>query len=398
MANTILTPTAVTRAALAILHQKLNFVGNINRSYDSSFANEGAKIGTDLKIRKPNQYTVTTGAVMTAQETAEDSVTLTVATQKHVGMNFSMSELTLSLQDFTDRIIEPAMTVLAASLEGDAMSMYKDVYQQVNNQATSATFSKLLSGRKILTDALSPSDNRFANLDTQTNVDLVDTLKGLFHDSTAIKEQYREGMMGRTAGFDFYENTLWPNHTKGTATQLYTTNTVSLSATSVAASAITVATGTGTWVKGDVLTIANIFRVHPETKNITNTLQQFAVTADLTSTGSLGITPSIITAGAKQNVSISATSTTAIITVAATSSAASGMSMLYQKNAFALVTADLMSPAQMGAWGAREVQDGISMRIVRQYDINNDKLPCRVDILYGYKTIRPELAVRFSNN
>jgi hypothetical protein len=121
MANTILTPTAVTREALRILHQKLNFVGTINRQYDDSFAKSGAKIGDSLKIRLPNQYTVTTGAVMTAQDTVEESVTLQVATQKHVGMNFTSDDLTLDLDDFSKRIIDPAMNVLAAAVESDAM-------------------------------------------------------------------------------------------------------------------------------------------------------------------------------------------------------------------------------------------------------------------------------------
>jgi hypothetical protein len=395
--NSILTPTAVTREALRILHQKLNFIGTINRAYDDSFAKEGAKIGNDLKIRLPNQYTVTSGATLSVQDTAEESVTLTVSSQKHVGMNFSSEELTMDLDNFSKRIIDPAMTVLAANIESDAMSMYKDVYQQVNNQAVSANMSKLLAGRKMLVDALAPNGSRTANLNTQDNVDLVDALKGLFHDSTAIKEQYKEGMMGRTAGFDFYENTLWPQHLRGSATSTYVTNTVSLTATSVAASAITVATGTGTYVKGEVFTIAGVYRVHPETKEITSTLQQFVVTTAGSGAGSVAISPPIITAGAKQNVSISATSTSAIMTFAGSISTNHGISMLYHKDAFTFATADLIMPKGVD-FSAREVMDGISMRIVRQYDINNDKLPCRVDVLYGYKTIRPQLATRFANN
>lgn len=398
MANSILTPTAVTRACLSILHQKLNFVGTINRQYDDSFAKSGAKIGDSLKIRLPNQYTVTDGAVMTAQDTAEDSVTLQVATQKHVGMNFTSDDLTLDLDDFSKRIIDPAMNVLAAAVENDAMNMYKDIYQQVNNIGVSANMNKLLAGRKMLVDGLAPPGDRTANLNTQDNVDLVDALKGLFQDSSKIAAQYREGMMGRTAGFDFYENTLWPQHLRGTANAAYVTNTVSLSATSVAASAITVATGAGTLIKGEVFTIAGVYRVHPETKVITSTLQQFAVTSAYAGGGgSVGITPPIITAGAKQNVSISATSTTASISIAGTSASNYGISMLYHKDAFTLATADLVLP-QGTHFAAREVLDGISMRLVRDYDINNDKFPCRVDVLYGYKTIRPQLAARFANN
>ena len=398
MGNTILTPTAVTREALRILHQKLNFIGSINRSYDDQYAKKGAKIGNDLKIKLPNQYTVRTGAVLDVQDTVEDSVTLTVSTQKGVDMNFSSEELTMDLDSFSKQVIDPAMAVLAANMESDALSMYNDVYQQVKNQTTSATMAKLLSGRKMLMDALAPTGDRTANLNTQDNVDLVDALKGLFQDSGNIAKQYREGYMGRTAGFDFVENTLWPQHTKGTGVATYVTNTVSLSATSVAASAITVATGTGTLVKGDIFTVAGVYRVHPESKVITSSLQQFVVTTDYSGGGgSVAISPSIITAGAKQNVSVSATSTTAVISIAATSAQTSGMSMLYHKDAFTFATADLVMPSGVD-FSAREVLDGISMRIVRQYDINNDTLPCRVDVLYGYKTIRPQLAVRYANN
>src|SRR6478735_9920672 len=145
MSNSLLTPTAVTREALRILHQKLNFVGNITRDYDDSFANSGAKIGDSLKIRVPNQYTVRSGAVLAAQDTSESSVTLQVATQKGVDLNFSSAELTLSLDDFSSRILDPAMSVLAANIEADAMSMYKDVANQVGG---TTNFAKVMLARK----------------------------------------------------------------------------------------------------------------------------------------------------------------------------------------------------------------------------------------------------------
>ena len=165
MANSILTPTMVTREILRVLHQKLNFVGSINREYDSSFAKDGAKIGSTLKIRLPNKYTVTTGATLNVQDTTESSVTLTVATQKHVGMNFTSQDLTLSLDDFSKRIIEPATAVLAANIEADAMSMYKDVYNQANQSTITAALSlqTLLQGRKLMNDNLAPLSPRVAS-------------------------------------------------------------------------------------------------------------------------------------------------------------------------------------------------------------------------------------------
>jgi hypothetical protein len=391
MPNTLLTATAVTREALRVLHQKLNFIGTIVRDYDDRFAKEGAKIGDTLKVRLPNEYVVRTGATLNAQDTTETSVELKVQTQKGVDLNFTSVDLSLSLDDFSSRIIEPAMSVLAANIEADAMSMYKDIYQQVNNHGAAATFRKILDGRKMLVDSLAPLVNRTANLNTTDNVDLVDALKALFNDQDKIAKQNREGMMGRTSGFDFYENTLWPSHTRGAASGYLVNGAGQTGATLV------VGTGTGTMNKGDVFTIAGVFRVHPETKLSTGVLQQFVVTADHAGgAGSISISPSMVTSGAKQNVTGSPAAGAAV-TFVGTASTAHGISMLYQKEAFAFATADLIMPDGVD-WKARQTLDGISMRIVRQYDINNDKLPCRLDVLYGYRTIRPQFAARSANN
>lgn len=399
MSNTLLTKTEVTRESLRVLHQKLNFIGSIVRDYDGSFAKEGAKIGDSLKIRLPNQYVSNTGATLQVQDTIESSVTLQISTQRHVAMNFSSADLTLTLGEFSSRIIEPAMAVLAAGMEADALSMYKDVYNQVNNQGTAITMQKVLQGRKILVDNLAPTNDRSCLLNTQDNIDLVDALKGLFQDSSAIKEQYREGYMGRTGGFDFMENTLLPSHTRGAANTSYTTDTrtSALPLVSTEVAAITIASGSGSSLKGDVFTIANVFRVHPETKVSTGVLQQFVVTEDLAGTGSLKLSPSIILAGPKQNVTIPSTSATAALTYAGTLSTAHGLSLAYQMGAFCFGTADLVMPGGVD-FAERRTQDGIRMRIVRQYDINNDKLPCRVDVLYGFKALRPQLACRLANN
>ena len=402
MANAFLTPTAVTREALRVLHQKLNFVGSITREYDDSFARQGAKIGDTLKVRLPNQYPVRTGAALstgTLLDTTEASVDLKVQTQKGVDLNFTSVDLTMNLDDFTDRILEPAMSVLAANIEADAMSMYKDVYNQADNQGLPATFTKVLQGRKILVDNLAPLNARTCNLNTQDNVDLVDALKGLFNDQGTIGKQNREGFMGRTAGFDFMENTLWPSHTRGAANGAYTTSTLvgALPLVATPVTAITVATGAGTALRGDVFTIAGVFRVHPETKQSTGILQQFAVAADYAGgPGALSLTPSIIMAGAYQNVIVPAPSATAALVFPGTASTAYGISMAYQKGAFAFATADMVMPRGVD-FAAREVFDGVSMRIVRQYDINSDKFPCRLDVLYGFKTLRPQLACRLAN-
>ncbi|HKU55077.1 MAG TPA: P22 phage major capsid protein family protein [Rhizomicrobium sp.] len=396
MANTLLTSTQVTRKALMILHQKLNFIGSINRGYDDSFSKDGAKIGDTLKIRVPNQYPVRIGATMgtsPATDTTENTVSLQVATQKGVDVNFSSSELTLNLDDFSDRVLEPAMSALAANIEADAMNMYKDVYQQVSNVTFKIDFNKVLQGRKKLVDSLAPLIDRTCNLNTQDNLDLVDALKGLFQDSSAIAKQYREGYMGRTAGFDFMENTLWPSQARGdAASYVCNTSTGITSGTAV----ITVSGGSGTFKKGDVFTIAGVNAVHPESKVDTGQLQQFVATTD--STTSISVSPNPISAaGATQNIVINSPGASKTVTVAGNASTNYGISMAYQKGAFAFATADLVLPRGVD-FAAREVLDGISMRIVRQYDITNDKFPCRIDVLYGYKAVRPQLACRLANN
>src|SRR5574343_278108 len=395
MANTILTPTAVTREALRVLHQKLNFVGNITRDYDDSYAKSGAKIGDSLKIRLPNQYTVRSGATLSAQDTTESSVTLQVSTQKGVDLNFTSVDLTLSLDDFSKRILEPAMSVLAANIEADALNMYKDVSQSIWNGGAAATYNKALDGRVILNRSLTPYKERTPLMDSTSMADLVKDTKTLFQDSASLAKQYKEGYMGRAAGFDFNENTLMPSHTRGAANGSYTTNTTALAN---AQSTMTVATGTGAMSVGDVFTIAGVVSVHPETKASTGQLQQFVVTAAYAGgAGTVSFAPAMYVSGAQQNITTSSTSSTAAITFAGTASTAVQTSLLFQKGAFAFATADLVMPEGID-FARREVMDGISMRIVRQYDINNDKFPCRLDVLYGYKTLRAQLACRYHNN
>jgi hypothetical protein len=395
MADSILTPTMVTREVLRVLHQKLNFVGNVNRTYDDSFAKTGAKIGTNLSIRLPNQYTVRTGATLSAQDTTETSTTLAVSTQKGVDLNFTSQDLTMSLDDFSQRIIEPATAVLAANVEADALSMALDVYNNVNNVGSAITFNKLMVGRKVLNDNLTPMDNsRTMLLNTQDNVDLVTDVKGLFQDSDTIAKQYREGLMGRTGGFNFYENTLLASQTTGTA---LSATTYTVNGAGQTGAAVTIATGATTFKKGDIITFAGCNRCHPESKADTGVLQSFVVTADYAGGGgNISVSPSIVASGGRQNVTASPTNGGAVTKVGG-ASAVYKPSLAFHKDAFAFATADLIMPSGVD-WAARENQDGLSIRMIRQYDINYDKFPCRLDILYGYKTIRSELACRILSN
>lgn len=396
MSNTILTPTAVTRKALQILHQKLNFIGSINRQYDDSFAKTGAKIGDSIKVRLPNQYTIRSGANISTQDTTEASTTLQVATQKGVDTTFTSAELTLSMDDFAERILEPAMSVLAANMEADALSMALDVYQSVSNVGSAITLNKVLAARKMLTDSLAPQSERKLVLNTQDNLDLVDGLKGLFQDSATISKQYRDGMVGSTAGFgDIYENTLLASQATGTA---LASTTYTVNGASQVGSGVIVATGATTFKKGDVITFAGCNRVHPETKADTGVLQQFVVTTDYAGgAGTIAISPAIVTSTGRQNVSASPTNGGAVTKVGG-ASAIYKPSLAFHKNAFTFATVDMEDVSQYGVWSARESYDGISMRVARQYAISTDAIPCRIDVMYGYKTLRAELAARILSN
>jgi hypothetical protein len=391
----LLTSSIITREAQRILHQKLNFISNVNRQYDDSFAKEGAKNGSTLGIRLPNQHVLRTGASYSAETTDEQKVDLTVATQKGIDFEFSSVDLTLSIDDFRKRHLESAMSTLAAGMEADALNMYKEVYNVVGADGSAATFKVVMEARKALTDNLAPESERCVCLDTQTNVDLLDATKGLFQSSDNIKQQYREGMIGRTGGFDWFENTLMPRHTTGTAaaTTGYTVNGATQSG-----STITIQTGTTTLLIGDVVTFAGCFRVHPETKVSTGVLQKFVVTADSgTSATSLSISPALTISGVNQNVSGYPTNTGAVLKVVGGASAAFDQSLAFHKDAFAFVSADLLVPKGTDM-AAREVMDGLSMRFVRDYDIDADKFKSRFDVLYGYKAIRPQLACRIIAN
>lgn len=394
MSNTLLTVDKITRKALVILHQKLNFIGNIDRQHEASFGNDGMQIGDTIRIRLPNQFTVRTGQVWSAPAIVEAQVPLTVNRYRGVDMNFSDQDLALRIEDFTERHIEPAMSVLAAHIENDAMSMFNSVYQVVNNVGSPIGTRQVGQARKLLTDALAPSGDRSLILNTQDNLDYIDAVKGLFQDSTSIAKQYREGLTGRSAGFDVYENTLIPTPTTGTA---LSATTYTVNGAGQTGAGVIVATGSTTFAVGDVVTFAGCFRVHPETKQATGDLQQFVVTtAYAGGAGTLAISPSIVTSGARQNVSASPTNGGAVTKVGG-ASAVYRPSVAFHRDAFTFATADLPLPKGTDM-ASRKVMDGISMRMIRDFDSTNARFITRLDVLYGYTAQRPELAARILSN
>lgn len=392
MANTILTPAAITRKALMLLHQKSVFIRNINRQYDSQYAVDGAKIGSDLRIRLPNQYVVRDGAALVPQDTTEQNVTLSITNQKGVDLNFTSKELTLDLDDYSERILEPAISVLAANIEADVLSLRNDVYNIMDNDGLVPTFKNVMQARKNLVDNLAPQDkNLCMMLSTNHNVELVDELKGLFQDSKNVSMQNKEGYMGRTGGFNFNESTLADRHLTGTAAK---TTGYLINGASQTGSGVIVDTGINTFLAGDIVTFNGCNRVHPETKADTGQLQTFVVTADYSGSGTMPISPAIVTSGARQNVSASPTNNGAVVKLGAGASEYYDGSLAFHKDAFTFATADLIKPNGVH-FCSRQVFEGISLRIIRDYTISDDQMPCRIDVLYGKKALRPQLATRF---
>ena len=412
MAATLLTSQAVTRRALAILHNKLNFIGTINRQYDNSFAREGAKIGNQLKIRLPNQYVTRTGQVANIQPTQENYVQLVLATQKGVDLDFTSQDLTLSIDDFADRILEPAMAQLATTIEADVFSgTATKVYQQYGSAATLNTFASgplnyFLQAKAILNKSLTPKDNkRYANVNSITMAAMVDGLKGLFQDSSSIAEQYLEGIVGRTGGLTFLENELVPTHYNAAWSGTPVVASANVTGTTLPTSGWTATTDA--IYAGTIFTVPGCYMVHPETKVAYPSLQQFVCTTTTFADGagliSVPISPAIIPVGgvagtytaAMANVSASPTNGQPLSIVGTT-----GLSyinnLVYHKDFATFVTADLYMPRGGMEMASREVYDGISMRLLKGFDIINDVQISRIDVLYGYQTVRPQMACRMA--
>lgn len=395
MSNALLTPDEIALEILRVLHQKANFIGNVNRQYDDQFAKTGAKVGQTLRIKLPNRYTVRTGKTLSAQDTQEQSVSLTVATQKGVDMNFSSAELTMQMNDFSKQIIQPAISVLAANIEADFLqSVTKDVYNSVGTPGTTpSTVLVYGQAKQKLTENLAPDEDRKLMISSATQAATVSGFSTLFNASKEISDQYKKGAMGNALGFDWYENNSILTLTTGSRTNV----TPLVNGNQTGSSLVIKGAGNGVTMKqGDIFTIAGVYTVHPETKQQYPNLQQFVVTADAQATAggdvTVSISPSIVTTGALQNVSAQAADGQAI-TWLGSASTAYGQNLAFHQDAFAFVTADLEMP-QGVHFASRQTIDGITVRIVRAYDINNDNIPCRIDVLYGYKTLRAQLACR----
>lgn len=404
MSNSLVTIDMVTREALRIAHEKSQFIGTTDRQYDDSFAKAGGKIGSQLRVRLPNQYSRTTGSrVMDVQDQAERTSPIVVATQDHVDMRFNSAELSLSIDELSKRYIEPAMAVLISGIESDYLAYAtKATYNVAGVAGTPPTdLVAVGSARAKLNQGLAPKDgNRYIQCDSVTMGGMVNGLKGLFQDSAQIKEQYREGMIGRTAMADWYENDRMWTLTNGSDV----TCTMAAAAAVVdGGSVMTMASLSAAPAVGAVFTIPGIFQCHPETKASLGVLQQYVITNGTTTIQT--VSPPIYLTGPRQNVCSASGAKLTTASYDGTSlvpvfvGAASGsyiQNLMYHKEAFQFVTADLpiMDDA---AKCVRRTQDGLSLRVWQASDIRNDELLMRIDILYGMAALRPEWACRITS-
>ena len=388
----------ITRKALEILENNLVITRNVNRQYDNSFANQGAKIGTTLRIRLPDRALVTDGAALQVQDDNEQFTTLTVSSQKHIGVNFTTAEMTMQLDDFADRVLKPRISQLAASIDADVANSFNSIYQSVGTPGTTPSTSfALLQAQQKLNESAAGMNPRYLTVNPAANAGLIEGMKGLFNPVSTISAQFKNGMFGEgILGFDeLAMSQSIKQFTTGTRTGAHS---VTSTVTTQGATTINLTgTGTQTLRKGDVFTINNVFAVNPQTRESTGSLQQFVVTADVTASGgsyaNVPISPAIYTSASALATVDSFPQASATVTFLGAASSQFPQNLVYHKDAIAFATADLVMPSGVDM-ASRQVHNGISLRVVRQYDINNDRMPCRIDVLYGYSVIRPQMAVR----
>lgn len=429
--NAILTDSVITKEALRILHNTLGFVKGLNREYSSQFAQTGGKIGQSINVRKPNRYTVQQGPAINPQGTTESTVPLTLDRQWVVPMSFSSKELTLHIDEFSKRYIAPAVAKLASTIDLDCAlaaitGKYSDgvavsggaglVPNIVGTPGTTAGTKGgsvtglpnynapeifLNAGLLLDNEAAARDNGRTICLNPAANATSVSGLSGLFNPQGIISDQYRNGMMGNALGFDFTMDQNMPTYSTDTALSGGSpTATITNGSSTVALAGLGQASGT---IKaGTIFNVATVYGVNPENQQSTGILRQFVVTADATISGNavnvtVFPTPKVIGATVPDGTVTNAATTQAVTFLSGTAATTSfQQSLAFHKEAFTLGTADLELPGGV-SFAARETHDGLSMRILRDYDIMNDFMVCRIDVLGGFAALRPELAVRITN-
>lgn len=412
MANAIITSSIITNETLRILHNESAFLGNINTEYEDQFANKGMKAGSVVNVRQPVQYTIRDGATINIQDVNELTVPITMEAEFGIDWAFSDYDLKLSIDEFSKRYLAPAAKRLAAELDlRIATRFYRGVANFSGTPGTPiSTAQAVLDAAVLLDNAACPrTDGRMLALTPLSNAKLVGGMSGLFNDQATQGKQLKNGMMSTNLGLDFIMSQNLPTHTVGGLGGTPLTNGVNQglinSGSTDNPSAATTTLVTDGWTaavanrlkRGDVFTIAGVFAVNPETKISTGVLRQFIATADAASDGAGNLTvaiyPAIIAGGAYQNVTARAADNSAITVLTGTASTSYGQNLMFHRDAFTLVTADMELPKGMDM-ADRAVEDGVSIRFIRGYDITNNRRICRFDLLAGYGLLRPEWAVR----
>ena len=392
--NTLLTPTIIAKEALMQLTNNLAMARHVHTAYKNEFV----KVGQTITVRKPNKFRAKKAQTRDNTDLSEPSTSITMSTQAHVSWAFSSVDLTTTIEDYSKRYISPAANALANVVDADLCGLYDDIYNSAGTPGTTpATFAVLGDAQRILDDEAVPSDTRVGILNPAANWSLADGLKGTFAQQVA-KDIMTKGFLGRIANLDLFSDQNVVRHTTGAfsgGTPLVTT-TIDATATEIVTKGWD---GDSDTIKvGDVFTIADVYAVNPMSGSSTGVLRRFTVTEDATSSGgaiTIKLSPSIVYGATDPYTTVSAYPLeNAALTFIGTESTAYPQNLVFHPNAFALVTVPIEMPANV--WGARETdQDaGLSIRVVKQYDIDADEEIIRLDILYGVKTLYPELAVR----
>jgi len=400
MANVYKVTDLVAKESLRIAHEKLQFIKTVDRQYDKEFryTGNGSPHGSTLRVKDPNQYTRRVGNAMAVQAQAESTQTITLATLNGVDMDFTMQELIQSVDsegkfdNLSKNYIQPAISSLCSAIESDFLAYCTKATWNVAGTAGTALTDLVVPGaaRAKLNQGATPKDGqRYIQADSVTMSSMVNGLKGLFQDSAQIKEQYREGMIGRTAMADWYENDrMWTMPNSSDVAGEINAGALTSGITSLTVDGFSVAP-----VEGMVFTIEGTYAVHPETKAALPHLAQFVCSSGCTTTN-LVFTPAVIydTTNPRQNCSGAPTNDDNIEFVGAASTNYV-QSLMYHKDAFQFVTAPL--PIMDDAHKCVFVEkDGLSLRAWMGSDITNNALKMRIDILYGMAALRPAFACR----
>ena len=421
MSNTLLTISKITNEALMVLENELTFSSEVDRNYDDQFAVVGAKIGATVNVRRPGRFIGTTGPALNVEDLNETSVPVTLSTQFHVDTQFTTQDLALSLDMFSDRILKPAVAAIANKIDFDGTTTAAlNTANIVGTAGTPPTgLLTYLNAQAFLDSEGAPRDGRRSCIvEPFTSATIVDSLKGLFVPNDKIGMQYEKGLMGRDSGgmnWKLDQNIVsqtFGNFSSSTVTASVATTTATGFLTSGWASQSTITltaanTGTINLNAGDTFQIAGVYAVNPQNRQAygTNKLRSFVVKSAVSvasgASVSVIVSPAVISGGQFQNVSIPVPAASAAVTFFASQYNASGnglvspQNIVMHKNAFTMAMADLELPEGVHFAGrASDKEIGLSMRVVRQYTINNDSIPTRVDVLYGWAPLYPELACR----